>query len=230
MKYNVSSSSDINGCHGQCRNGATCKDGARGYHCQCAAGFVGTHCEIQRNKCDSRPCLNGGRCHPVLGGFVCECPPEFAGQLCEIPGWSPSDACDPNPCENEAKCHSIYQDFYCACPEGYEGKTCERLKENCRTAPCQVIDSCTVAVATNDSAGVLRISSNVCGPRGRCISGPAGNFTCVCDPGFSGIYCHESESGRDRNHEIKPRLKRISVIQLLYAKKYIVLIELCNSN
>uniref|UniRef100_A0A3B4TTG5 Delta-like protein n=1 Tax=Seriola dumerili TaxID=41447 RepID=A0A3B4TTG5_SERDU len=174
------------GCHGQCQNGATCKEGERGYHCQCPPGFVGNHCEIQRNKCDSGPCQNGGQCHTVLDSFVCECPPEFGGQLCEV------NACDPNPCENEAKCHSIYQDFYCACPEGYEGKTCERLKENCQTTPCQVIDICTVAVATNDSAGVRHISSNVCGPRGRCISQPVGNFTCVCDPGFSGIYCHEN--------------------------------------
>lgn len=54
------------------------------------------------------------------------------------------------------------------------------------------IDSCTVAVATNDSAGVRRISSNVCGLRGHCISQAGGNFSCVCEPGFSGIYCHES--------------------------------------
>ncbi|KAM7367654.1 hypothetical protein PAMP_013939 [Pampus punctatissimus] len=183
---------EINGCHGQCQNGATCKEGQRGYHCLCLPGYMGTHCEIQRNMCDSRPCQNGGQCHAVLDVFVCECPQEFSGQLCEIPSWSPSDACEPNPCENEAKCHSMDQDFYCACPEGYEGKTCERLKENCQTTPCQVIDSCTVAVATNDSAGVRHISSNVCGPRGRCINQPAGNFTCVCDPGFSGIYCHEN--------------------------------------
>lgn len=55
-----------------------------------------------------------------------------------------------------------------------------------------MIDSCTVAVATNDSAGVRRISSNVCGPRGRCISQAGANFTCACDAGFSGLYCHES--------------------------------------
>ncbi|KAG7508448.1 jagged-2-like isoform X2 [Solea senegalensis] len=183
---------EMNSCHGQCQNGATCKEGARGYHCQCPPGFVGTHCEIQRNKCDGRPCQNDGQCHAVLDGFVCECLPEFGGQLCEIPTWSPSDSCDPSPCENEAKCHSINQDFYCACPEGYEGKTCERLKDNCHTTPCQVIDSCTVAVATNDSARVRHISSNVCGPRGRCVSQPTGNFTCICDPGFSGIYCHEN--------------------------------------
>uniref|UniRef100_A0A3B5B479 Delta-like protein n=1 Tax=Stegastes partitus TaxID=144197 RepID=A0A3B5B479_9TELE len=182
---------DVNGCHGQCLNGATCKEGLRGYHCQCPPGFVGTHCEIQRNQCDSRPCQNGGQCHAVLGSFVCECPADFAGQLCEV-SLMFHNACDPNPCENEAKCHSMNQDFYCACPEGYEGKTCERLKENCQTTPCQVIDSCTVAIATNDSAGVRHISSNVCGPRGRCISQPAGNFSCVCDAGFSGIYCHEN--------------------------------------
>ncbi|KAM9703574.1 protein jagged-2b isoform 1-T1 [Menidia menidia] len=183
---------NVNGCRGQCLNGATCKKGPRGYHCQCAPGFVGSHCEIQRNKCDSRPCQNGGHCHAVLDSFVCECPSEFAGQLCEISSWSPSDTCDPDPCENGATCHGMDQDFYCACPEGYEGKTCENLKEGCPTTPCQVIDSCTVAVATNDSAGVQRVSSNVCGPRGRCVSHPAGNFTCVCEPGFSGVYCHEN--------------------------------------
>lgn len=60
------------------------QEGQKGYHCQCPPGFVGTHCEIQRNKCDSRPCQNGGKCHAVLGGFVCQCPQEFAGQLCEV--------------------------------------------------------------------------------------------------------------------------------------------------
>ena len=69
-----------------------------------------------------------------------------------------------------------------------------------------VIDSCTVAIATNDSAGVRHISSNVCGPRGRCISQPAGNFTCVCDPGFSGIYCHESTWRHNFNLLFKIRL------------------------
>lgn len=140
----------------------------------------------------------------------------------QISSWSSPDACDPNPCENNAKCHSMEQDFYCACPEGYEGKTCERLKVDCKEKTCQgaqgkaalrqhspnyciieeqnitvlftsaAIDSCTVAIATNGSDGVRHISSNVCGLRGRCISQPGGNFSCVCDPGFGGVYCHES--------------------------------------
>uniref|UniRef100_A0A1A8JSD7 Delta-like protein n=3 Tax=Nothobranchius kuhntae TaxID=321403 RepID=A0A1A8JSD7_NOTKU len=183
---------DFNSCHGQCQNGATCKKGPRGYHCQCPPGFVGPNCEIRRNKCDSRPCQNGGHCRAVSDSFVCECPAEFGGQLCEISNWASSDSCDPDPCKNGATCHSMDQDFYCACPEGFEGKMCERHKDDCQATPCQVIDSCTVAIATNDSAGEQHVPSNVCGPRGLCISHPAGNFSCVCDPGFSGIYCHEN--------------------------------------
>lgn len=58
-----------------------------------------------------------------------------------------------------------------------------------------MIDSCTITVASNTSVGgVKRISSNVCGAHGHCISQPSGNFTCTCDPGFTGSYCHESES------------------------------------
>ncbi|XP_024147064.1 protein jagged-2b isoform X2 [Oryzias melastigma] len=182
---------DINSC-GRCQNGAKCKKGPRGFLCQCPPGFTGAHCEVRKNKCDSRPCLNGGQCHMLLDGFVCKCPPEFAGQLCEISSGSPPDACDPDPCENGATCHSMDQDFYCACPEGYEGKTCERLKEKCHTPSCQAFDICTIAIATNDSSGVQHIASNVCGLRGRCVSQPGGNFSCICDPGFSGIYCHEN--------------------------------------
>ncbi|XP_019726321.1 protein jagged-2b isoform X2 [Hippocampus comes] len=183
---------DMTRCHGQCLNGAICKDNPHGYHCQCPPGFVGTHCEIQRNKCESRPCQNGGQCHAVLDGFVCQCPVKFVGQLCEMRLSSLSDACDPNPCENQAKCHSMIQDFYCACPEGFEGKTCDRPKVDCKTTPCLVIDSCTVSIATTDSTEVRYISSNACGPHGRCVSGVADNFTCICDLGFSGIYCHEN--------------------------------------
>ncbi|KAG9344704.1 hypothetical protein JZ751_010390 [Albula glossodonta] len=102
-----------------------------------------------------------------------------------------SNPCDPNPCQNRAPCHSLSGDYYCACPEGYEGKDCSQLKDHCRMAP--LIDSCTIAVASSDSGeSVRRITSSVCGPHGRCISKPTGNFSCACEPGFIGIYCHET--------------------------------------
>lgn len=57
-----------------------------------------------------------------------------------------------------------------------------------------VIDSCTVAVASNSTPGGERyILSNVCGPHGRCRSQAGGQFTCECQEGFRGTYCHESK-------------------------------------
>uniref|UniRef100_A0AAQ5WXD6 Delta-like protein n=1 Tax=Amphiprion ocellaris TaxID=80972 RepID=A0AAQ5WXD6_AMPOC len=180
---------DMNSCHGQCQNGGTCKDVSRGYQCVCQPGFVGRHCEVQRNRCSSSPCKNGGRCHALLDGFMCECLQGFTGNTCEVQ----NDPCSPNPCQNKAQCHGRSGDFYCSCPDDYEGKTCSELKDHCKTNHCQVIDSCTVAVATNDTQRkVWHISSNVCGPHGRCISLPAGNFSCSCDPGFTSTYCHEN--------------------------------------
>lgn len=58
-----------------------------------------------------------------------------------------------------------------------------------------VIDSCTVAVASNSTPGGERyISSNVCGPHGRCRSQAGGQFSCECQEGFRGTYCHESKN------------------------------------
>uniref|UniRef100_W5MWB8 Delta-like protein n=1 Tax=Lepisosteus oculatus TaxID=7918 RepID=W5MWB8_LEPOC len=180
---------NINDCNGQCQNGGTCQDEVDGYRCQCLPGFVGRHCEVQRSKCPGALCRNGGKCHDLSNGFFCECPPGFSGDVCEVK----SDPCNPNPCQNEATCHNSFGDYYCACPEDYEGKNCSDLKDHCKTTPCEVIDSCTIAVASNTTHdGVRHISSNVCGPHGQCISQPGGNFTCSCDQGFTGIYCHEN--------------------------------------
>ncbi|KAF7200946.1 protein jagged-2 isoform X2 [Nothobranchius furzeri] len=180
---------DMNSCHGQCQNRGICKNMARGYQCVCQPGFVGRHCEVQRNRCSSSPCKNGGRCSVLLDGFMCECPQGFTGTTCEVQ----NDPCSPNPCQNKAQCHTLMGDFYCSCPDAYVGKTCSELKDHCKTNQCQVIDSCTVAVATNDTQQqVWHILSNICGPHGRCISLPAGNFSCSCDLGFTGTYCHEN--------------------------------------
>ncbi|KAG7260084.1 hypothetical protein CRUP_035229, partial [Coryphaenoides rupestris] len=123
-------------------------------------------------------------------GYQCVCQPGFSGATCEV-----SDPCSSAPCQNKAHCHSQSGDFVCTCSDEYEGKTCSELRDHCKTNECHVIDSCTVAVATNDSRkGAWHISSSVCGPHGRCLSLPAGNFSCSCDPGFTGAYCHETQN------------------------------------
>ncbi len=66
-----------------------------------------------------------------------------------------------------------------------------------------MIDSCTVAVASNSTPeGVRYISSNVCGPHGRCRSQAGGQFTCECQEGFKGTYCHESKT----KHSVSPHI------------------------
>lgn len=70
----------------------------------------------------------------------------------------------------------------------------ERTLDNSVLVVSTVIDSCTVAVASNSTPGGTRlISSSVCGPHGRCRSHAGGHFSCECQEGFTGTYCHESK-------------------------------------
>lgn len=134
------------------------------------------------DTCDPNPCENEATCHSMDQDFYCACPEGYEGKTCE----QLKENCKTTPCQGDCEVR-------CNDETVLNKLVCQRKVMNLILFIFfVVIDSCTVAIATNDSAGVRHISSNVCGPRGRCISQPAGNFTCVCDPGFSGIYCHES--------------------------------------
>ena len=95
--------------------------------CLCDAGYNGTMCEEEFDRCLSRGCKNGGICTNSLTDFLeCECPygydhntqcllPNFTLQLCKT---------DP-PCQNNATCSYpvpipfIGLPYICNCTQGW---------------------------------------------------------------------------------------------------------------
>uniref|UniRef100_A0A8C3AIP3 Delta-like protein n=1 Tax=Cyclopterus lumpus TaxID=8103 RepID=A0A8C3AIP3_CYCLU len=215
-----------------CNHGGTCQDLVNGFKCHCPSQWTGKTCLIgeplglfspfrhvtpvnHANECESKPCVND-----LVNGYRCMCPPGFAGENCErdIDECLDIDYCSPNPCQNGAPCFNLATDYFCACSEDYEGKNCSHLKDHCRITTCKVIDSCTVAVASNSTPGGERyISSNVCGPHGRCRSQAGGQFSCECQEGFRGTYCHENINDCESNpcHNGGTCIDKVNVYQCI---------------
>ncbi|XP_033097137.1 protein jagged-1b-like [Anneissia japonica] len=178
-----------NDCIGRCENGATCMDLVNSFLCVCPSGFVGTECELDVDECISQPCKNGGTCVDLVDSYRCDCTPGYSGSHCQVD----VDPCHPNPCKHGAMCYNLDRDYFCDCIGGYQGRNCSEPRQLCETPTCQVIDSCTISIASNATSGTMHvIPSNICGLHGQCISQTNGRFTCVCEQGYTGYYCHEN--------------------------------------
>lgn len=85
---------DINECDSNpCQNGATCKDAANSYRCECPVAehdqepWGGRDCEVQLVGCQQHQCQHGASCVPVLTdygehSYTCRCLAGWSGDLC----------------------------------------------------------------------------------------------------------------------------------------------------
>ncbi|KAL0270169.1 UNVERIFIED_CONTAM: hypothetical protein PYX00_007661 [Menopon gallinae] len=152
-------------------------------------GYTGRDCATDIDECLSNPCRNGGECVDLVDGYRCICPIGYSGNECEID----RDHCNPNPCQNNAPCFNTQSDYYCRCSENWVGKNCSMPRIKCANPPCNVFDGCSIPISSGSNiSGPLMVSSGVCGGHGRCVGQSGGGFRCVCDPGYTGKYCHEN--------------------------------------
>ncbi|XP_077865931.1 uncharacterized protein LOC100375718 [Saccoglossus kowalevskii] len=142
-------------------------DTASGFVCVCESGFEGTFCQVDIDECDSGPCVNSGTCEDFVNGYVCHCTAGWEGPICahEI------DECQSNPCQH-GTCTDNFNMYECVCDAGYAGRNCDIALIGCDNGPqCQNGATC-VPYLQNEDPNVH-------------------NYTCDCQPGFSGFYCTE---------------------------------------
>ncbi|MBL7785492.1 MAG: calcium-binding EGF-like domain-containing protein [Chitinophagales bacterium] len=118
-----------------CLNNGTCNNGV----CDCAAGFVGDHCENQ--VCGSAFCQNDGVC--VNG--VCDCPEGYLGDFCET-----VTPCAALNCPEHASCvMQPNQVLACECDDWYSGSQCTEARKAYYYSAYSATESCGSGLFTN---------------------------------------------------------------------------------
>uniref|UniRef100_A0A2K5F2X5 Protein crumbs homolog 1 n=1 Tax=Aotus nancymaae TaxID=37293 RepID=A0A2K5F2X5_AOTNA len=173
---------EIDECWSQpCLNGASCRDALGAYFCDCAPGFLGDHCELNIDECASQPCLHGGLCVDGENRYSCNCTGSgFTGKHCETlmpPCWS-------KPCHNNATCEDSVDNYTCHCWPGYTGVQCEIDINECSSNPCQSDGECVELSSEKKYGHIVGLPSSF-------SSHEASGYVCICQPGFTGIYCEE---------------------------------------
>ncbi len=109
------------------------------------------------------PCSNQGTCIETPDDdYRCNCPASWTGKDCKQVA-DESLVCEANICANSGICIKDNGVTMCSCPRGFAGERCE----------IEVNNAC---------------DGNRC-DEGRCVPGGRDNYTCLCNLGYSGLYC-----------------------------------------
>uniref|UniRef100_A0AC34QVJ9 Notch n=2 Tax=Panagrolaimus sp. JU765 TaxID=591449 RepID=A0AC34QVJ9_9BILA len=203
-------------CHeNPCQNGGQCitkYNNRKQYVCECAPGFTGDLCQERTNFCNPvydnkagrnvSKCNNGGMCVNTVNGHSCICSFGYTGPNCteDVNECSLFGA---GICKNGGTCVNLYGTFECACVIGFKGKYCEIDEDDCAENQCYPGSKCIDKVrryeceCAEDRVGLYCNYENPCfGEKnkckhGQCYSDINGNFSCICDKGFTGEFCDE---------------------------------------
>ena len=98
-----------------CLHGATCRDDANSYQCQCSPGFTGSFCETGKSPIT-------GKTHSFPHPCDIEMTKSYKMMFADV------DECSNDPCHNGSTCVDVINSYTCLCPSGYTGNQCQSGK------------------------------------------------------------------------------------------------------